>query len=372
MVKTGPAKMLEANKGLRDISFHMTGGNRVAQGIDGEEYITTRPALIGKTGYWVPYSCARAVCATFCYPIAGALIPIFGSDFPQDCIKPDSPRYGRMDIDEKIINDAKFSVSAYRHASSSNGLPKPSSVTSHPHSLQDPYSLSMKERLEQYSGRRPHGGPPYTWGPLSTVHLNPPHPPVHTAWRSTPEREIFRASPNASPTWKPINAPKVAESRPPSADPLLSALPRLATEERPRPYWLTEFRRGDQDTLKRYQKGDGALHKRQKVGHGPWRPHGRTETRDHSEAVRPTSPEHHRQAPVVAPNEPIVPVIKERGPLPAPLPKPQQHTEENGVDYTCKEREAAFSLMNMQQRLPDDLDTETWNSNTKRWRARSV
>ena len=24
--------MLEANKGLRDISFHMTGGNRVAQG----------------------------------------------------------------------------------------------------------------------------------------------------------------------------------------------------------------------------------------------------------------------------------------------------------------------------------------------------
>lgn len=30
--KTGPAKMLDLNKGLRDVTFHMTGGNRVAQG----------------------------------------------------------------------------------------------------------------------------------------------------------------------------------------------------------------------------------------------------------------------------------------------------------------------------------------------------
>jgi hypothetical protein len=31
--KTGPAKMLDLNKGLRDVSFHMTGGNRIAQGM---------------------------------------------------------------------------------------------------------------------------------------------------------------------------------------------------------------------------------------------------------------------------------------------------------------------------------------------------
>uniref|UniRef100_A0A0B7JH82 HTH APSES-type domain-containing protein n=1 Tax=Bionectria ochroleuca TaxID=29856 RepID=A0A0B7JH82_BIOOC len=80
--KTGPAKMLDLNKGLRDVTFHMTGGNRVAQ------------------GYWVPYQCARAVCATFCYPIAGALIPIFGPTFPDDCIRPGTTLFGRMVIDE--------------------------------------------------------------------------------------------------------------------------------------------------------------------------------------------------------------------------------------------------------------------------------
>lgn len=42
MVKTGPAKMLEANKGLRDISFHMTGGNRVAQGTNPKKHLLGR------------------------------------------------------------------------------------------------------------------------------------------------------------------------------------------------------------------------------------------------------------------------------------------------------------------------------------------
>ncbi|CAH0015566.1 unnamed protein product [Clonostachys rhizophaga] len=97
--KTGPAKMLDLNKGLRDVTFHMTGGNRVAQ------------------GYWVPYQCARAVCATFCYPIAGALIPIFGPTFPDDCIRPGTALFGRMVIDERLIREASHEITAYRHSS---------------------------------------------------------------------------------------------------------------------------------------------------------------------------------------------------------------------------------------------------------------
>lgn len=51
----------------------------------------------------MPYQCAKAVCATFCYHIAGALIPLFGPDFPSQCIPPEAPEHGRMIIDPAII-----------------------------------------------------------------------------------------------------------------------------------------------------------------------------------------------------------------------------------------------------------------------------
>ncbi|KAF1349558.1 transcription regulator HTH, apses-type DNA-binding domain-containing protein, partial [Delphinella strobiligena] len=45
--KTTPNKVLGANHGLRELSHSITGGSIAAQ------------------GYWMPYGCARAVCATF-------------------------------------------------------------------------------------------------------------------------------------------------------------------------------------------------------------------------------------------------------------------------------------------------------------------
>uniref|UniRef100_L2FDI5 Apses transcription factor xbp1 n=1 Tax=Colletotrichum fructicola (strain Nara gc5) TaxID=1213859 RepID=L2FDI5_COLFN len=82
------SKMLSLNPGLKDITHSITGGAIAAQ------------------GYWMPYECAKAVCATFCYNIAGALIPIFGPSFPSMCIPPGSPDYGRMVIDHRIVEDA--------------------------------------------------------------------------------------------------------------------------------------------------------------------------------------------------------------------------------------------------------------------------
>ncbi|OHE94769.1 APSES transcription factor Xbp1 [Colletotrichum orchidophilum] len=86
--KTVPAKMLSLNPGLKDITHSITGGAIAAQ------------------GYWMPYECAKAVCATFCYNIAGALIPIFGPSFPSMCVPPGSPEYQRMVIDHRIVEDA--------------------------------------------------------------------------------------------------------------------------------------------------------------------------------------------------------------------------------------------------------------------------
>lgn len=62
----------------------------------------------------MPYSCAKAVCSTFCYKIASALIPIFGPSFPSICTRPDSPDYGRMVIDPSIIRDAAREAEANR------------------------------------------------------------------------------------------------------------------------------------------------------------------------------------------------------------------------------------------------------------------
>ncbi|OIW31621.1 hypothetical protein CONLIGDRAFT_233262 [Coniochaeta ligniaria NRRL 30616] len=94
--KTTPAKMLNMNPGLRDITHSITGGSIMAQ------------------GYWMPFSCAKAVCATFCHHIAGALIPIFGPQFPSDCVHPDTPDHGRMCIDPVVVAEATLEADGFR------------------------------------------------------------------------------------------------------------------------------------------------------------------------------------------------------------------------------------------------------------------
>ncbi|KAG5933499.1 hypothetical protein E4U60_004431 [Claviceps pazoutovae] len=86
--KTKPSKALDKNPGLRDVCPSITGGAVSAQ------------------GYWMPFHCARALCATFCHKISGALIPIFGPDFPSDCTLPESPRFGNMIISQRLIAEA--------------------------------------------------------------------------------------------------------------------------------------------------------------------------------------------------------------------------------------------------------------------------
>ncbi|KAI9645605.1 hypothetical protein NHQ30_006347 [Ciborinia camelliae] len=94
--KTTPAKMLGLNPGLKEITHSITGGALAAQ------------------GYWMPYSCALAVCTTFCSHIAPALIPIFGPTFPSQCVIPDAPEHGRMIIDPNIIHAATAEAESYR------------------------------------------------------------------------------------------------------------------------------------------------------------------------------------------------------------------------------------------------------------------
>ncbi|KAI1258876.1 hypothetical protein F5Y18DRAFT_325188 [Xylariaceae sp. FL1019] len=104
--KTTPAKMLNSNPGLKEITHSITGGSIMAQ------------------GYWMPYQCAKAVCATFCWKIAGALIPIFGPDFPSLCIAPEAPDYGRMIIEAAIVIQSTREAEHFRRLYSNNANPQ--------------------------------------------------------------------------------------------------------------------------------------------------------------------------------------------------------------------------------------------------------
>ncbi|PGH13496.1 hypothetical protein AJ79_03626 [Helicocarpus griseus UAMH5409] len=94
--KTAPAKMLNANPGLRDICHSITGGALAAQ------------------GYWMPFEAAKAVAATFCWKIRYALTPLFGVEFLSICIPPEDHLFGRMVIDQSIVLEATKSARHYR------------------------------------------------------------------------------------------------------------------------------------------------------------------------------------------------------------------------------------------------------------------
>ncbi|KAH9845691.1 APSES transcription factor Xbp1 like protein [Teratosphaeria destructans] len=94
--KTTPAKALNCNPGLKDLSHSITGGALAAQ------------------GYWMPYSCARAVCLTFCYPIRWALTPIFGPSFIKECLRPENGNFGRFKIPAEVIYNARLEADGMR------------------------------------------------------------------------------------------------------------------------------------------------------------------------------------------------------------------------------------------------------------------
>ncbi|KAI4716657.1 hypothetical protein E4T48_07112 [Aureobasidium sp. EXF-10727] len=100
--KTQPNKVLSLNSGLRELSFSITGGAIAAQ------------------GYWMPYGCARAVCATFCWNLRWALSPIFGPSFIRDCLPPNHPGFARFTIDPEIVRACAREAEGWRAGAGAN------------------------------------------------------------------------------------------------------------------------------------------------------------------------------------------------------------------------------------------------------------
>jgi hypothetical protein len=69
---------------------------------------------MANTGYWMPFEAAKAVAASFCWKIRYALTPVFGPDFPEICLHPDSEKFGDMVIDPAITRRCTEEAKYYR------------------------------------------------------------------------------------------------------------------------------------------------------------------------------------------------------------------------------------------------------------------
>lgn len=226
----------------------------------------------------MPHACAKAVCATFCGPIAGALIPIFGPDFPSQCISPDAPEHGRMAIDPAIVAESGREAQMYRrvfananavnmnghlplhpqqmhHYSQGPPLPSPTSIPSprlarrslHRHG--SPYDYE-RERVD-FGGRvcfKRGLDSPHATEPDPEIHIGPETPSLPQA---PPHRSIPYSpmSPPRSSGWTVANHPGHAHPSstslnghphsfaedflyPGGPNPLLSAIPRFSHTSR--------------------------------------------------------------------------------------------------------------------------------------------
>ncbi|KAK9422433.1 hypothetical protein SUNI508_04789 [Seiridium unicorne] len=208
--QTTPAKMLNLNPGLKEITHSITGGSIMAQ------------------GYWMPYQCAKAVCATFCHHIAGALIPIFGPDFPSQCIPPEAPEHGRMIIDPNIViqstREAEHFRRLYTNMVTSAGSTSPKRDRKVLRSPYDNSSHHPRPRIRRpfISSDSPYGTD--TEGESSLA-----------VDRRIPNRFHYASIPPLAPHrvangWTPANMPS-HHYESPSPSNWLSAVPRFASTQ---------------------------------------------------------------------------------------------------------------------------------------------
>lgn len=96
----------------------------------------------------MPFTCAKAVCATFCASIAGALIPLFGPDFPKQCVPLEAPEYGRMVIDQMIVAEGTREAEVYRRMYANANSVNENSQIGHHH--YNPYHHHQSQSHHHY------------------------------------------------------------------------------------------------------------------------------------------------------------------------------------------------------------------------------
>lgn len=157
----------------------------------------------------MPFECARAMAATFCYKIRHVLAPIFGKEFLDQCLHPEDRNFGRFKVDEAIIRACKADMVSWK---TRFGLDTPRSL---PASSISPGS-SPKSQKTVFSTPLLHRS-------VHTQHHNPFSPLIDTGYQTDQISDSgisgFCGSPEISPRtvmagFTPINR----VSRPPEAN----------------------------------------------------------------------------------------------------------------------------------------------------------
>lgn len=130
-------------------------------------------------GTWVPFEIARALASRTCYFIRYALIPLFGEEFPDSCLKPNEPGFGQlqMRLTDPSTKRRRRKRSATTHQPLMSRYEQQQqhehTVYHHPH----PHHHQQQQQQMQYSGghgmsNMPVGGPMPPSVPLlpTTVH----------------------------------------------------------------------------------------------------------------------------------------------------------------------------------------------------------
>jgi len=144
----------------------------------------------------MPFDAAKAVAATFCWDIRHLLVPMFGKDFLEMCIPPDSPSFADFKISQEIVHACTKETRSWLRMSKdvvnyttprSTPLMRPVSPTTIPHNYVLP---AWQTRV-----LRPRVGP-------ITPEIESDY------YTDADENEMYRCSPEISPTsqsWATIN-----------------------------------------------------------------------------------------------------------------------------------------------------------------------
>ncbi|KAF5257973.1 hypothetical protein FOXYS1_11479 [Fusarium oxysporum] len=149
----------------------------------------------------------------------GALIPIFGPDFPSLCIHPSAPDFGRMVISQQIIIEATHEAEMARRMHMSTIPPSFHGATSYPRDDRSipPGIYAQEERRHRF---RPRLFCDPSWAMDSDIERH---------YMSAPNSASSSGSglPGYMVTSRPGSSWAVANPSSPEPNPLLSAVPRI-------------------------------------------------------------------------------------------------------------------------------------------------
>lgn len=162
----------------------------------------------------MPFQAAKAIAATFCWHIRWVLTPVFGYNFPEMCVHPDDPRYGKFLIPPEIVRQCTNDTNRFREEGAAYkiaGVVNPATaVTPQLPSLNSPWEpVSHHPRKSEESGY-------YTGGDQTErLTASPQVSPRGSTWISAWTSVNGSKSPSSSPIIHSPTFDRAANELPP-------------------------------------------------------------------------------------------------------------------------------------------------------------